>query len=34
VQDERFAQDSFLIDQLVRPMINLLAIGLDTLQNR
>jgi hypothetical protein len=34
VQDERFAPDRFLIDQLVWPMINLLAIGLDTLQNR
>ena len=32
MQDERFAQDRFLIDQLIRPMINLyrvtpLAIG-------
>jgi hypothetical protein len=38
VQDERFAQDRFVIDQLIRPMINLYrvtpAIGLDTLQNR
>jgi hypothetical protein len=34
VRDERFALDRLLIDQLVRPTIDLLAIGLDTLQNR
>jgi hypothetical protein len=33
VRDERFALDRFPIDQLVRPMIDLPAIGLDTLQN-